>query len=359
LFVQHELDIPQESFRLARIEREDVCSSSDNLRIFREHILQNESNYPGIGRWLANKVLDGIKSGGRVGYIGFLNDRPVAAAVLKKGKIGKFCHLKVESEARSRYLGDLFFVIMTLELRHDTDSVRFTLPETLWHEKGDFFKSFGFATAIPSHRQYRLADKEFFCQTEFSQLLLAARAKLPNLFGNFRIHDHSLLTGAVLALHPEPLEKILSGEKTVEIRNRFSSHWEGRRVSLYATRPQQSLAGEARIGRVVKGRPDEIWENFGARIGCNRAEFESYVGKRAEIFAIMLDQVTPYRDQVPLAQLSHLLGVNLPAPQSYLSLETNDDWLSAVALSAALQGTISTCSARTTMNELHSPGRPE
>jgi len=345
LAFQNEFDIPQASFRLARIERGDVCSRSDNLTTLHQHVLRNEESYPGIGKWFESKVLPGIKSGARLGYVGFLDERPVAAAIVKKGQTAKFCHLKIDPEARSKYLGDLFFVIMTLDLRQGTESVRFTLPESLWHEKGDFFKSFSFSTAIPSYRQYRLIDQEFFCQTDFSQLMGASLAKLPNIFGNFKINNHSLLTGAVMALHPRPLEKILSGEKTVEIRARFSQHWEGQRISLYATRPHHSLAGEARIGRVVKGKPDQIWESFGHCLGCDRAEFESYVGQRSEVFAITLDEITPYRDEVPLSQLSHLLGVHLSAPQSYLSLAGNDNWLSAVALSAALQGTISTTKA--------------
>jgi predicted transcriptional regulator len=339
--MQRELELPRSSFRLARIERNDVCTRSDNLLLFRDQIITNDANYPGIGRWLDHKVLNGIKSGERTGFIGLLNERPVAAAIIKKGHAAKFCHLRIEPEARSKHLGDLFFVLMTLELRHCAKSVRFTLPESLWEGKGDFFKSFSFSAAIRCRRQYRLFDTELFCQAPFSSAFDSARAKLSSIFGHFNIRDHSLLTGAVMALHPEPLSKIFSGEKTVEIRTRFSARWEGQRISLYATRPNSSLAGEARVGRVIKGSKDRIWELFGRSAGCDRTEYEAYVGDNDEVFAITLDEVKKYRDEIPISQLSHLLGVDLPAPQSYLSLSNNDHWLSAVALSAALEGSIS------------------
>src|SRR6267154_760581 len=92
--MQSEFDLPQETFRLARIEQNDVRNRSDNLLLFREQILRNEDSYPGIDKWLDHKVLSGIKTGQRTGFVGLLNERPVAAAVIKKGREAKFCHLK-------------------------------------------------------------------------------------------------------------------------------------------------------------------------------------------------------------------------------------------------------------------------
>jgi len=355
--MQHEFDIPRDSFRLVRIDSRDVATRSDDLLLFRQRILDNEDSYPGIGRWLDGKVLHGIKAGQRTGFIGLLNEQPVAAAIVKRGRTAKFCHLKLDPDARSKSLGDLFFVLMTLELRHSAASVHFTLPESLWTEKASFFQSFSFSNATRSHRQYRFFDTELYCETPFPLLFESSRQKLSCILGNFTIGNHSLLTGAVMALHPEPLQKVLSGEKTVEIRARFSKQWEGQRISLYATRPHSSLAGEARVGRVVKNNPNHIWDLFGHCVGCTRTEFDTYVAGHEEVFAILLDDVRAYRDEIPLAQLSHLLGVNLPAPQSYLSLANNDKWLSAVALSAALQGSLSMPAAGRpgTIETTHSP----
>jgi predicted transcriptional regulator len=352
--MQLAFDLPKDFFRLVRIDGRDVTTRSDDLLLFRQRVLDNEDSYPGISRWLDDKVLHGIKSGQRTGFIGLLNERPVAAAIVKRGQTSKFCHLKLEPDARSKSLGDLFFVLMTLELRRTATSVHFTLPESLWTEKASFFQSFSFAEATRAHRQYRLFDTELYCETSFSSLFESSRQKLSGILGKFIIGNHSLLTGAVMALHPEPLQKILSGEKTVEIRSRFSKQWEGQRISLYATRPHSSIAGEARVGRVVKNHPNHIWELFGHCVGCTRSEYDAYVAGHEEVFAILLDDVQAYREEIPLAQLSHLLGLNLPAPQSYLSLANNDGWLSAVALSAALQGSLSMTAAQSSKMGAHS-----
>ena len=229
---------------------------------------------------------------------------------------------------------------MALDVRHHAKRVHFTLPESVWEDRKAFFNAYSFNRAEKAGKQYRLFDSELYSETAFADLLHAAREKLPQLFGQLAIGQHSLLTGAVLAVQPDPLGKILSGTKSVEIRTRFSTRWEGRRVSLYATHPISGLAGEATIARVIEGPPDRIWEHFGHQIGCARTEYEAYIRDRDRVFALVLSDVRAFCDPVPLAQLTHLLGIRLPAPQSYLSLEDNEGWLAAVVLAAALQGSI-------------------
>jgi predicted transcriptional regulator len=338
--MQHDLELGRDSFRLMRIGELDARSRTDDFFALRELILQSEPSYPNIGRWFDNQVLNGLQNGQRTGYVGLINERPVAAAVLKRGSISKFCHLKIDPSAKSRSLGDLFFTLMTLDVRHQAEKVRFTVPEGVWEDRKIFFNSFSFNSVEKSGRQYRLFESELFSETSFPSLFGASRQKLPNLMGQLAIADHSLLTGAVLSVQPAPLEKIFNGTKTVEIRTRFSERWEKQRVSLYGTYPISGLAGEAQISRVIKGHPNRIWEFFASQIGCTRTEFDSYTKGRDLVYAVVLSEVRSFVDPVPLEQLSHLLGINLTAPQSYASLANSDGWLSAVVLAAALQGSI-------------------
>ena len=338
--MQQALDLPQDTFRLVRVGASDVRMRSDDFLALRDHILRSEDAYPHIARWFDSKVSNGLLSGERTGFVGLINERPVAAAVLKRGSVSKFCHLKIEESARSRTLGDLFFTLMTLEVRHAAKHVRFTLPESVWESRREFFKAYTFTTAERAGKQYRLFDTELYSQTPFAELFDASKLRLPHLFGELAVGNHSLLTGAVLAVQPGPLEKILCGDKTVEIRTRFSKRWEGSRISLYCTHPVSGLAGEATITRVIEAPPDRIWEHFGGSLGCMRADFDAYVRGRDSVSAIILSDVRAFSDPIPLGQLTSLLGIKLAAPQSYLSLENNDGWLAAVALAAALQGSI-------------------
>jgi len=338
--MQQNLDLPQDVLRLVRIEKSAAQQRNDDFLSLRQLVLRNEESYPHISRWFDSKVSEGLRSGERTGFVCLVNEIPVAAAVLKRGHITKFCHLKIDEAARSRSIGDLLFTLMTLDVRHRAKHVRFTLPESVWEDRKTFFNTFSFSHAEKAGRQYRLFDTELYSQTAFSALLEASKEKLPRLFGQLSIGDHSLLTGAVLAVQPSPLEKIFAGTKKVEIRSRFSKKWERRKVSLYATAPISGIAGEATISRVIEGHPNTIWEHFGALVGCNRQEYEAYVGDRDTVQALILSDVRAFADPVPLTQLRYLLGFDLPAPQSYLSLENNEGWLAAVVLAAALQGSI-------------------
>jgi predicted transcriptional regulator len=338
--MQQALNLTRDNFRLVRVGTADARQRTDDFFSLRELILRSEDSYPHIGRWFDFKVSNGLRSGERTGFVGLVNEVPIGAAILKRGSAAKFCHLKIDESARSRSLGDLFFTLMTLDVRHKCQQVRFTVPESVWEDRKSFFRSFNFRSAEKCGRQYRLFDTELFSSTSFAELFHASKEKLPNILGQLAIGNHSLLTGAVLAIQPIPLEMILSGAKTVEIRTRFSEKWEKKRVSLYGTRPISGIAGEATVSRVISAHPDRIWEFFGNRIGCTRVEFDAYTSGREKVYALMLSDVSAFSDPIPLEQLSHLLGIELPVPQSYLSLENSDGWLSAVTLAAALQGSI-------------------
>ena len=338
--MQQSLELPQDNFRLVRIGAIDARHRTDDYLSLRAHVLRSEESYPNIARWFDSKVARGLQTGQRIGYVGLLNERPIAAAVLKRGSVSKFCHLKLDESARSKSLGDLFFTLMALDVRDKAQIVRFTVPESVWEDRKGFFSAFSFSHAEKAERQYRLFDTELYSQTPFTNLFEATKLRIPKLFGQLAIGNHSLLSGAVLALQQAPLEKILSGEKTVEIRTKFSKRWERCRATLYATQPNSGIAGEATITRVIEGHPNRIWEHFGHLAGCSRSQFDAYVGDRETVFALILSDVQAFRDRIPLIQLSSLLGVKLVAPQSYLSLQNNDGWLAALALAAALQGSI-------------------
>jgi predicted transcriptional regulator len=294
--------------------------------------------YPEIERWYQQKVLPGIRQVERVAFIGYIDDCPVASAVVKKGSNAKFCHLRINEQIRDAHLGEVFFSLMALEIRDLAKSVHFTLPESVWQRQSGFFTSFGFSPAELAETQYRLFDKELQCTGNFRGVWRSVLEKIPKLadlyaFGGFS-PDNQLL----LSIQPQFADRILQKKKTVEIRRKFSTRWLGHRINLYASAPVSSLVGEATITRIVANKPEVIWNQFHDHVGCSRLEFDLYVKGADEVYAIELDDVRPYRDRFPLVQISQLLNENLTPPQSYLTLEKNKSWAKAVSLAAYLHG---------------------
>lgn len=324
--------------RLVRLAPDDVARRSDAYEQFRTLVVSNQESYPAIAKWVDEKVASGIRSQQRVGFVAFLDDLPVASAVVKLGRESKFCHLRLSETVRDQNLGELFFALMAAEVRQVASEVHFTLPESLWAEKESFFHGFGFTKAVPSGRQYRLFDDELRCTTPFENVWQSVIERLPKLAQRFAIHGHHMFSPLLLSIAPPHAERIFSGAKSVEIRRRFSTKWVGAKGVVYASSPEKRLRGEVSIADVVPGPPDMIWDTFSSEIGCSHDEFESYAKGSHEVFALVLNDVIAYAQPIPLAQLEYLLQDQLMPPQSYCTTGNNAKWSAALAIAALLHG---------------------
>lgn len=91
----------EKSFRVVRLQEGDVKHRTDHLVTLRNLILQNEPMYPEIGAWVSAKVLPGLRSSERVAFLGYLDEKPVVSAVVKRGATAKFCHLRISEDFRA------------------------------------------------------------------------------------------------------------------------------------------------------------------------------------------------------------------------------------------------------------------
>lgn len=330
----------QSAFRIVEIKSPEAKKWTDDMNVLKDLITSSEPMYPNIQSWFADKVVSGIRNSTRIGYVAYERDIPIASAVLKLGSRAKFCHLKIHRDFQDLDLGQMFFTQMTLEARHYAKEIHFTLPESLWAARREFFESFGFSSPYKASRQYRPGDEELICSAPVSRVWSAAREKLPKLIMRFSVAGYSLSTDLLMSIKPMYAERILRGTKLVEIRRKFSSRWVGLRAALYSSRPMSALVGEATIKSVVYGKPEEIWLRYGPAIGCSREEFFSYVSSAKEVNAIELCDVAPYREPIPLSQVEHLLDEPLHPPQSYcaVKLEKGSAWGKAVSVAGLLHG---------------------
>lgn len=330
------------NLQVVRLLREDVLLGTDRLNIFKAAILRHEAMYPRISHWLKDKVLPGILNGTRIAYLGFYNDQPVVTAIAKKGESTKFCHLHIDKNIQDKNLGELFFSLMVLDVRHIADGIHFTLPESLWESEKKFFNSFGFNSALKSETQYRRSEQELSCSATFDQVWSSTLEKLPKLIDLHSIDERNISNGLLMSIRPYFANRIIHGDKVVEIRKKFNHKWSKRRVTLYSSHPTKSVIGYAIINSVVSNSPDKIWETFGHQLGCTKSEFDNYTSGLSKVYAIQLAEVKPYLSPMPLSQLSWFLNESLVPPQSYSSLKSNRSWLNAISIADLLQGRFST-----------------
>lgn len=324
---------------IAELDERDAKASNDLLSILRDLISSNDSQYPGIDLWFTKKVVPGLVSGERKAYLAFSGETPVGAAILKRGKLAKFCHVRVADDYQDVDLGQIFFIHMAMDVMGQSDEIYFTLPESLWAQKSGFFKSFGFSEVRTAFCSYRTGDTELSCSAQVSTVISAVAKKLPPLLKRVFLGSYSASSELLMSVKSGFAERIITGSKSIEIRKHFSEKWVGHDAILYATRPVGSIVGRTTIRSVTKGHPDHLWASFQSRIGCSRSQYDSYVGNACEISAIELDEVRPYDMPVPLSQLARLLCVRLLAPQSFseVSFSKNREWKRALYLAHLLQ----------------------
>src|SRR3990172_5471514 len=104
-------------FTIVRIGPKDAKGLSDSVSDFKNLVLGCEASYPGIDKWFEKKVLPGLRSSERTAFVGYLGAQRMVSAVIKRGDRSKFCHLRVRDEVQNESIGELFFSLMTFELR--------------------------------------------------------------------------------------------------------------------------------------------------------------------------------------------------------------------------------------------------
>jgi predicted transcriptional regulator len=120
----------------------------------------------------------------------------------------------------------------------------------------------------------------------------------------------------VLSIRPTFIERILSGDKTIELRRRFPTEiGSDSAVLLYSTSPVQSIVGIAHL-EAVKHRPlGQLWRQFGAAAAVTRVEFDAYFQQATHGFALQLRDVRRFSQPIHLTDL--VRRFEFSPPQSY------------------------------------------
>lgn len=136
-----------------------------------------------------------------------------------------------------------------------------------------------------------------------------------------------------MSLKPEYGELVLSGSKTVELRNRVARIKPGTTIWIYFTSPASKMVGVADVRSVVYGSPPEIWRRFHERMCIDQVRFEEYVGDRVRVTALVLKDVRRLDTPVPIGSIRRVVRSFHPPqfysrvmPESRLFRALNGSW---------------------------------
>ena len=122
----------------------------------------------------------------------------------------------------------------------------------------------------------------------------------------------------VLSLHPEPYERILSGEKTYEYRTQFRKR--PTIAFVYVTSPVKCISGIIRFDTPLIDSPEEIGRIAEQQQPGNGKPVSEYLSKAEQGYAIPIRKVIEIKP-MPLTGLRSAYGF-MP-PQAFLYLKNH------------------------------------
>jgi predicted transcriptional regulator/DNA-binding XRE family transcriptional regulator len=120
----------------------------------------------------------------------------------------------------------------------------------------------------------------------------------------------------VFSIHPGHASKILTGEKTVELRRRFTEELTpGGLAFIYSTSPTRALTGVAKIHDVQRLKLPDLWKQHRSSFCVRKDDFENYFAGLERGYAIILKSAQPLPRPISLQELRDRCG--FAPPQSF------------------------------------------
>lgn len=120
----------------------------------------------------------------------------------------------------------------------------------------------------------------------------------------------------IISIKPEYALKIISGEKTIELRRKFPvDHISGGVALIYASSPIKEIIGYAVIESVNKLPISTIWKKYHKQACVEKSFFHSYFDGLENGFALQLRQPVELVERLDRRRMEE--EFYLTAPQSF------------------------------------------
>lgn len=119
-----------------------------------------------------------------------------------------------------------------------------------------------------------------------------------------------------VSIKPEFAEKILSKEKSIELRKVRPHVKPGDYVIIYASAPTMGVVGIARIKQIIELHPQEMWEQYSPMLGIDKQRYDDYFSRLIRAVGIELDSVRSLSTPITLKELRDI-DASFHPPQIY------------------------------------------
>ena len=129
----------------------------------------------------------------------------------------------------------------------------------------------------------------------------------------------------IMSIRPRYARAVLEGRKRYELRrlSGLKPPEEGSRVVVYASGDSQSIIGEFKVGKLVVGSPEKVWDLVGKELYGITPEARKYIEGATRAVAIEVREPKLYSVSVKLDKIRRVIPEWSP-PYSYEKLEDGD-----------------------------------
>ena len=118
-----------------------------------------------------------------------------------------------------------------------------------------------------------------------------------------------------IAVKPEYANRLISGEKDIELRKTKPHVQAGDYAIIYASAPAKVVLGYGKIKSIILCSPQEMWANFSTRLGINEQDYLMYYKNSNRSVGIEFEMIKPI-NPISLAELRRV-DPNFHPPQIY------------------------------------------
>ena len=138
----------------------------------------------------------------------------------------------------------------------------------------------------------------------------------------------------LISIKPEFVEKILSGEKTIELRKSKPDAATGDLIILYSTAPVKAIVGFCVIDNIIVGKPGVFWDKHHADCGIDKMRFFEYYENYNKVIGIKLKEIYRLPKKINLQTVrSNWPRFSPPQTYKYLSKSEVLRWYSEQLMS--------------------------
>lgn len=124
----------------------------------------------------------------------------------------------------------------------------------------------------------------------------------------------------LVSIKEKYVNKILSGEKTIELRKSKPKAQIGDTIVIYTTQPKKAITAIAVIKNIIVLAPTDMWVQHQSNLGVSKDEFENYYQANDKAIGIELSHVHVLDEEILLSAIKVVYpGFSPPQTFRYLN----------------------------------------